>query len=255
MTKDELKLAFQKAFQMGQNYWYYADHEFESYNKKSDAIRAKFNEMVKETIEEALAHPEQEPVAYSYTSRITGAQGFSHHPMPRFVDSESWDIKPLYTQNYTHIPSPKQKVVGWKLVPIKPTDEMLKAMDECSTEGYDERLYAGHAASVYMAAVDVAPTPPQRKPEQEPCTKVECMGSKGCIGNCWNKKQPQQELVCVCGAVWEGEELIYTPPQRKPLTDEEIVLVVAECAASHQHTDIHFARAIEAAHGIKEKNT
>jgi len=41
------------------------------------------------------------------------------------------------------------------------------------------------------------------------------------------------------------------PPQRKPLTDEEIVLIVAECAASHQHTDIHFARAIEAAHGIK----
>ena len=48
-------------------------------------------------IKEALAQPEQEPVAYSYTSRITGAQGFSHHPMPRFVDSESWDIKPLYT--------------------------------------------------------------------------------------------------------------------------------------------------------------
>ena len=40
---------------------------------------------------------QQEPVAYSYTSRITGAQGFSHHPMPRFIDSESWDIKPLYT--------------------------------------------------------------------------------------------------------------------------------------------------------------
>ena len=57
---------------------------------------------------------------------------------------------------------PKNEPVAWKLVPIKPTDEMLKAMDECSTEGYDERLYAGHAASVYMAAVDVAPTPPQR---------------------------------------------------------------------------------------------
>jgi hypothetical protein len=70
MTKDELKLAFQKAFQMGQNYWYYADHEFESYNKKSDAIRAKFNEMVKETIEDALAQPEQEPVAWrTYTGR------------------------------------------------------------------------------------------------------------------------------------------------------------------------------------------
>ena len=56
----------------------------------------------------------------------------------------------------------KDEPHGWKLVPIEPTDEMLKAMDECSTEGYDERLYAGHAASVYMAAVDVAPTPPQR---------------------------------------------------------------------------------------------
>jgi len=54
------------------------------------------------------------------------------------------------------------KSVAWKLVPIEPTNEMLKAMDECSTEGYDERLLAGHAASVYMAAVDAAPTPPQR---------------------------------------------------------------------------------------------
>jgi hypothetical protein len=46
-----------------------------------------------------------------------------------------------------------------------------------------------------------------------------------------------------------------TPPQRTwvGLTDEEIVLIVAECAASHQHTDIHFARAIEAK--LKEKNT
>ena len=59
----------------------------------------------------------------------------------------------------------EQEPLAWKLVPIKPTDEMLKAMDECSMEGYDERLYARHAASVYMAAVDVAPTPSaQRKP-------------------------------------------------------------------------------------------
>ncbi len=44
-------------------------------------------------------------------------------------------------------------------------------------------------------------------------------------------------------------------PQRTwvGLTDDEIVLIVAECAASHQHTDIHFAKAIEAK--LKEKNT
>ena len=45
-----------------------------------------------------------------------------------------------------------------------------------------------------------------------------------------------------------------TSPQRTwvGLTDEEIVLIVAECAASHQHTDIHFARAIEAK--LRSKN-
>jgi hypothetical protein len=49
---------------------------------------------------------------------------------------------------------------------------------------------------------------------------------------------------------------LYAAPSQSTflrLTDEEIVLIVAECAASHQHTDIHFARAIEAK--LKEKNT
>ena len=55
---------------------------------------------------------------------------------------------------------------------------------------------------------------------------------------------------------WRKVRPLYTtPPQRTwvGLTDEEIVLIVAECAASHQHTDIHFARAIEAK--LKERNT
>jgi len=52
-----------------------------------------------------------------------------------------------------------------------------------------------------------------------------------------------------------NQPLYTTPPQRTwvGLTDDEIVLIVAECAASHQHTDIHFAKAIEAK--LKEKNT
>jgi hypothetical protein len=48
---------------------------------------------------------------------------------------------------------------------------------------------------------------------------------------------------------------LYTSPQRTwvGLTEDEIVLISADCAATHQHTDIHFARAIEAK--LKEKNT
>lgn len=61
-----------------------------------------------------------------------------------------------------------------------------------------------------------------------------------------------------CGTIYktagEGREPLYTtPPQRKPLSDEQIILIVAECASSHQHTDIHFARAIEAAIWEKQK--
>jgi hypothetical protein len=42
---------------------------------------------------------------------------------------------------------------------------------------------------------------------------------------------------------------LYTHPVR-PLTDDEIALIIGECAARHEHTDYGFARAIEAAHGI-----
>ena len=49
------------------------------------------------------------------------------------------------------------------------------------------------------------------------------------------------------------EVLLYAKPQNfKLLTNDEILLISADCASSHQHTDIHFARAIEAK--LKEKN-
>jgi hypothetical protein len=39
---------------------------------------------------------------------------------------------------------------------------------------------------------------------------------------------------------------LYAKPQFIGLSEDEIVLISADCAATHQHTDIHFARAIEA---------
>jgi hypothetical protein len=62
MTKDEaLKKAFKQAFQLGQDYWYQADHEFESQNKKSDVTREKFEQLMEDAIKEALAQPERTP--------------------------------------------------------------------------------------------------------------------------------------------------------------------------------------------------
>jgi hypothetical protein len=46
----------------------------------------------------------------------------------------------------------------------------------------------------------------------------------------------------------------FQQPQRTwvTLTEDEIVLISADCASTHQHTDIHFAKAIEAK--LKDKN-
>ena len=54
-----------------------------------------------------------------------------------------------------------------------------------------------------------------------------------------------------------NEPLLHRPPQRKPLTDEEIRKIVDENTEDDQGYDIWcngvgVARAIEAAHGIKE---
>ena len=46
---------------------------------------------------------------------------------------------------------------------------------------------------------------------------------------------------------------LYAKPQFIGLTDDEILSISADCAASHQHTDIHFAKAIEAK--LRSKNS
>ena len=46
--------------------------------------------------------------------------------------------------------------------------------------------------------------------------------------------------------------LYTTPPQRKPLTDEQIDYIAKNYALNNPTTPLHFARAIEALHNIKE---
>ena len=48
--------------------------------------------------------------------------------------------------------------------------------------------------------------------------------------------QPEQELVCVCGAIWEGQELVSTPPQRTwvGLTEEDFSAINQSCLTKLQ---------------------
>lgn len=57
-------------------------------------------------------------------------------------------------------------------------------------------------------------------------------------------EQAQPELVCVCGAIWEGQELVSSPPQRKPLTEKRIEELYSFWVVDCQDI-VGFARAIE----------
>jgi hypothetical protein len=161
----------------------------------------------------------------------------------------------------------KDEPHGWKLVPIKPTDEMLKAMDECSTEGYDERLYAGYAASVYMAAVDVAPNPSQQNAGD--LAKLgwqyfECpaCGSEGARAFPKQKAKDEPVACSICNE-WEkvcDQHLRYINKLKKKrtwigLTDEEIDSAwrSVDYTVPYAQFRIDVAKAIEAK--LKEKNT
>lgn len=105
---------------------------------------------------------------------------------------------------------------------------------------FDTDEYAYEVAVKSITAIKQA----LEQPEPEPVAILHRYPSK-----CRMTVEYTDEITEVREGSWP---LYTTPPQSKPLTDEEIILIVAECAASHQHTDIHFARAIERAHGIEE---
>ena len=179
---------------------------------------------------------------------------------------------------------PEQEPVAWKLMPRYATDAMLKAMDECSTEGYDERLYAGHAASVYMAAWDDAPTPPQPERYITDAMKVRQAVAQALLDDVYAEELEQPEakqsgtisittpapIAYLCENAtghkyfrWKKPSNVYkpiplytTPPQRTwvGLTDEEI----ADCAEKMEASDPtdsfwrEFFRGLEAK--LKDKN-
>ena len=93
------------------------------------------------------------------------------------------------------------------------------------------------------------------QPEQGPVAWEDVLGA---IARGWthddNKHKPMDVQLAVAIAK-EIQDMVTAPPQRKPLTDEQI----AEALGFGEHTTAttrailtHAARAIEAAHGIKE---
>ena len=84
------------------------------------------------------------------------------------------------------------------------------------------------------------------QPEQEPVAVVET------IGGYPDESAHVAKWLVPYKSLKAGDKLYTTPPQRKPLTDEQIRQIMQSLGwTGEAPSDIEFARAIEAAHGIK----
>ena len=133
-------------------------------------------------------------------------------------------------------------------------EEVLAQEQEPVAYGtWDTMLGKGHRMMMVRldkgqdgCTVPLYTTPPQRKPEQEPVAFIcEFYADEG---------HPFVSFEPVTHGT--NTPLYTTPPQRKPLTDEEIDRLWSQSLADTEGETYlplrEFARAIEAAHGIKE---
>lgn len=111
-------------------------------------------------------------------------------------------------------------------------------------------------------ALPLYTTPPQRQPESEPVVWQFRMRPDWVLDkdfwepwtNCTKEQAADyQRVPHLHDWTYESRALYTTPPQRKPLTEEEIALLLTQSAGVDLKLnggDLLFARAIERAHGI-----
>ena len=86
-------------------------------------------------------------------------------------------------------------------------------------------------------------------PQQEP---VAWGVFEGNLHDMFFSPSEAQEMADLKGTHAEVRPLYTSPPQRKPLTDEDVERIVREARVGEHGIGYTIARAIEAAHGIKE---
>ena len=219
-----------------------------------DPINKQTNEVIT-ALRERLAQPEQEPLQFKCTV-IDDAH-------PNGVPLEQWGKQP--EQEPVTLPccgyadasavkwNPYSKAVqchncGQTYTPLaQPEQEHWDAIPDAFNKWWDADYYdTGNPfrknSPAYWAWAGWKAA--SKQPEQEPVAKVELMLTGGAAGLATRIVEIDDHL----RERLRPGQLLYTgPPQRKPLTDEAIAQIAAQ---GHQRW-LEFARAIEAAHGIK----
>ena len=158
--------------------------------------------------------------------------------------------------------SPKYAAQAEKQEPVAWMVYTLDGKSVCVTDNPADFTESHRALPLYTI-----PQPQQVKQEPKPiCWEGEdkcpnrqaCCDAEECL---YTTPQPQRELNCVCGAVWEGDEMVCVPHKREwvGLTEEQRSEAIDSVPANNIGGEYYYeeveqvAKIIEAQ--LKEQNT
>ena len=256
MTKEVLKLALEALELHGKQY----PHMVKGYCL--DAIAA---------IKKALAQPEQEPVAYGMWDTMIGCGGRMMYV--RLDKGQDGCTVPLYTHPLVPTAQPEQESVRLRrgnILRCIETNELCTVWST-STTGKTLVKWGANSFGEYTAEQIgelfwLEPEPDNLELAAEKSDNYASFHAGYRFAVAHHLAQPEQEPVAFICEFYADEghpfvsfepvkhgtntPLYTTPPQRKPLSNEEIYKIYRDCG--DLNVKINIARAIEAAHGIKE---
>ncbi|CAB4141606.1 hypothetical protein UFOVP416_52, partial [uncultured Caudovirales phage] len=180
-----------------------------------------------------LAQPEQEPVEHTtgHCENHKQKGGCQLHNLQ--CGWPDCDRKPITATQPEQEPVAwrdhvEQRLLTWRQSFVNRSGDQLALDDFMDKQSLDDLV---------DFVCDEYTTPPQRKPEQEPVAWIDEFGNVFPLGAQRGPKHLNEPM----------KPLYTTPPQRKPLT---VVEIMREWRTANDSV-VDFARAIEAAHGIK----
>lgn len=144
---------------------------------------------------------------------------------------------------------PASVPTGWKLVPVEPTDDMFIEGMEADCRGRPSIDDDNHVRSIWRAMLSSAPdAPPPPAAPQEPVAWMYEWNGRTHITTA------DQRPIEHAHPHFNKSKPLYTAPNpaRQPLTEEQVLNLGPgqDCAVWSYESQIYFARAVEAAHGI-----
>lgn len=139
---------------------------------------------------------------------------------------------------------------------------MSREVMQQALEALETYLTMDTVEESHLLEVDIAPKAINAlraalaEPEPRNQCGETCERAKLCAICTRGLEEPKQNTVtCVCGAVWDGEQMVHAPRKREwvGLTDGDIAQTMHGSVEGSNMLPYQFARAIEAK--LKEKNT